>query len=303
MSDPALAVALGAAALAAALLWLALRTRAGAAPGARGGAPGAADAPAPPGWRLVRPVVEPVAALIDPWLPRALRRAAGGLLRRADLDRTIDPARLSALVAVCAAIAAGATSALLAGLPWLDPSGLRQGAVAALAALAGGAFPLARVRDRAQRRRRAIVRALPFALDVIVLAVEAGANVTGALQHAVDKGAPGPLRSELDRVLRDVRTGRSRADALHALADRVDLPAVRGWVAALVAAERQGSSLGPILRAQAEQRRDERFQAAEKLAATAPVRLLLPLLLFMFPCTFVLLFFPVVVRLIQEGVL
>jgi tight adherence protein C len=87
------------------------------------------------------------------------------------------------------------------------------------------------------------------------------------------------------------------------MAHRLDLPAVSNWVAALVGAEKQGSSLGPILRAQAEQRRQERFQLAEKLAMKAPVKMLFPLLIFIFPCTFVLLLFPVVVRLLQEGVL
>ena len=100
-----------------------------------------------------------------------------------------------------------------------------------------------------------------------------------------------------------VRAGRSRADAMRAMADRLDLPAVGSWVSALVAAERHGSGLGPILRAQAEQRRQERFQRAEKLAMKAPVKMLFPLLVFIFPCTFVLLGFPVVVRLIEEGLL
>ena len=70
-----------------------------------------------------------------------------------------------------------------------------------------------------------------------------------------------------------------------------------------MSAERHGSGLGPILRAQAEQRRQERFQQAEKLAMKAPVKMLFPLLVFIFPCTFVLLFFPIVVRLLEEGVL
>jgi tight adherence protein C len=157
--------------------------------------------------------------------------------------------------------------------------------------------------ERRAARLRSIARSLPFYLDVITLSVESGANLTGALQHAVAKGPPGPLRAELERVLRDVRAGRTRADALRAMADRLELAPVTSWVAALVAAERHGSSLGPILRSQAEQRRQERFQQAEKLAMKAPVKMLFPLLVFIFPCTFVLLGFPIVVRLLEEGLL
>jgi tight adherence protein C len=197
---------------------------------------------------------------------------------------------------------------------WAGPAGVGAGAQEAvspqrigLVLVAVGAigawWPLSWLRGRRSARLRAIVRALPFCLDLITLSIESGANLTGALQHAVAKGPPGALRVELERVLRDVRAGRGRAEALRAMAERLDLPAVTSWVAALVSAERHGSGLGPILRAQAEQRRQERFLAAEKLAMKAPVKMLLPLLAFIFPCTFVLLFFPVVVRLFEEGLL
>ena len=104
-------------------------------------------------------------------------------------------------------------------------------------------------------------------------------------------------------MLEEVKTGRSRSEAMRAMAERIDLPAVTHWVAAMISAQQQGSSLGPLMRAQAEQRRQERFLHAEKLAMKAPVKMLFPLLVFIFPCTFLLLFFPVVVRLLQEGVL
>ena len=163
-------------------------------------------------------------------------------------------------------------------------------------AIVGGYLPLSWLRDRIASRSRRIAKALPFYLDVITLAIEAGSNMTGALQHAADKGPQGPMGEELQRVLRDVRAGRTRADALRSLAERLRMPAISQWVAAVLAAERQGSSLGPILRAQAEQRRMERFLRAEAMALKAPVKMLFPLMTCIFPCTFVIVFFPVVVR-------
>jgi tight adherence protein C len=146
-----------------------------------------------------------------------------------------------------------------------------------------------------------VLRELPFYLDVITLAVESGLNLGSALAQAVDKGPRGPLRIELGRVLRDLRAGRSRQEALRAMAERLAIPAIGSLVAALLVAEKQGVSLGPVLRAQAEQRRAERFLRAEKLAMEAPVKMLPPLLVFVFPCTFVMLLFPVASRLLQEG--
>jgi tight adherence protein C len=87
------------------------------------------------------------------------------------------------------------------------------------------------------------------------------------------------------------------------LSERLKMPAIANWVAAVLTAERQGSSLGPILRAQAEQRRTERFLRAEAMALKAPVKMLFPLMTCIFPCTFVIVFFPVVVRIVYEGIL
>src|SRR5690606_36424132 len=118
-----------------------------------------------------------------------------------------------------------------------------------------------------------------------------------------DRGPPGALRDEFAQLLGDLRAGRPRDEALRALALRAQLPAISNLVAALGVAHKQGASLGPILRAQAEQRRTERFLRAEKLAMEAPVKMLLPLVLFIFPGTFAVLLFPVVSRLLAEGVL
>jgi tight adherence protein C len=294
MSELDLILVLGAAALAAALAWLALRATLASVPleDRRW-----RDRP-PLAWRIGWPVLRPLAALLAPVLPPRWRAAQARMLRQGGLDLALDAAHVSAACLLAALALAGAT--------WLAldaANGAATGPAALAAAVLGLAWPLSWLRRRRDARLRAIGRALPFYLDVVTLSVESGANLTGALRHAVAKGPTGPLRAELERVLRDVQTGRPRADALRAMADRLELPAVGSWVAALVAAERHGAGLGPILRAQAEQRREERFQQAEKAAMKAPVKMLFPLLVFIFPCTFVLLGFPVVVRLLEEGLL
>lgn len=312
MSDSAPLLVLAAAAASAVLAWLVARRLVLSVP-----AEDRRWRDAPPlAWRLAWPVLRVLGGLVAPMVPGPLRVSFSRTLRQAGLDLALDPQHLVAavlLAGTCAAgIAAFAWPVLLDGLSLQRLSrdlgaargpGASAWLAAACAAAAGAAWPIAWVRERRAARLRAIGRALPFFLDVITLSVESGANLTGAIGHAVGKGPPGPLRAELERVLRDVRAGRTRADALRGMAERLELPAVSSWVAALVSAERHGSGLGPILRAQAEQRREERFQRAEKLAMRAPVKMLFPLLVFVFPCTFLLLAFPVVVRLVEEGLL
>ncbi|HWS74325.1 MAG TPA: type II secretion system F family protein [Quisquiliibacterium sp.] len=246
-------------------------------------------------WRLAWPLTQPVAAHLGAWLSARSRQVQLERLRRAGLEHTLSPEQFIA-GRVVAALAAGAFAAAV----W-SPRGAPPLALLAGAAALGYWLPASWLRDGIEARRRAVLRELPFYLDVITLAVESGLNLPVALAQAVDKGPRGPLRVELGRVLRDLKAGRPRAEALRAFSDRLSTPAVSSLVAALLVAEKQGSSLGPVLRAQAEQRRNERFLRAEKLAMEAPVKMLPPLLVFVFPCTFLILLFPVASRFLEEG--
>ncbi len=176
----------------------------------------------------------------------------------------------------------------------------------AVAALIGGAlgfhYPDIWLRDHTKARNLALLKALPFFLDIVTLSVESGLNLTGALQKAVDRCPPGPLMVEVNRVLREIRGGKPRIEALRALADRLDYAPISSLVSALIQGELMGSSLGPILRAQSDQRRTERFLRAEKLAMEAPVKMLGPLIMFIFPCTFIVLGFPIVMKFMQSGI-
>jgi tight adherence protein C len=172
-----------------------------------------------------------------------------------------------------------------------------------LGALLGALYPVLWIAEKRARRRRRIIKDLSTYLDFITLSVEAGLNLTGALSQAAEKGPQGPLGQELARLLRDLRAGLPRADALRRLAERIDLPQISSLVGALVQADRIGASLGPTLRAQAAQRRDERFQRAEKLALEAPVKMMAPLVMFFFPLIFLLIAYFIAVKVMQAGLL
>lgn len=163
--------------------------------------------------------------------------------------------------------------------------------------LAGGLFgmwyPTQWVRDQVTRRHHLITRALPYNLDLLTLSVEAGLDFTGALGKVVEKGKEGPLREELSMVLKQLKMGKTREESLRSMVARVDLPPLTSFVNALIQADRMGTSLGKVLRIQSTQLRIDRTQRAEKLAGEAPVKMLGPLVLCIFPTVFMVLFGPI----------
>lgn len=172
-----------------------------------------------------------------------------------------------------------------------------------LAAVFGFFFPEIWLQDMRKRRENEITKAMPVYLDFISMSVEAGLNFTGALTQSMEKGPRGALRNEFAIVMRDLRAGLSRTDALQRMADRIDVRDVTTFVRAVIQAEKLGSSMKKVLQVQAEQRRNERFQRAEKKAMEAPIKLVGPLIIFIFPVTFIILGFPIIMKFLNEGLL
>ncbi len=162
-------------------------------------------------------------------------------------------------------------------------------------------YPDIWVRDIRKKQVDSILRTLPTYLDFICMAVQAGLNFSGAIDQARKKAAAGPLVIEFGIVNRDLRAGVKRSAALQRMAERLDIHEVTSFVNAVVQAEKMGASLGDVLHIQAEQRRSERFMRAEKKAMEAPVKLIGPLVIFIFPTTFIVLAFPIVMKFIQQG--
>ncbi|MCP3668886.1 MAG: type II secretion system F family protein [Gammaproteobacteria bacterium] len=169
-----------------------------------------------------------------------------------------------------------------------------------LAPLGGYLFPLVWLSDTRKKRHKGVIKALPVYLDFITMAIEAGLNLSGAIQQAMQKGPTGPLRNEFAIVMRDLRSGATRAEAFKRMAERLDISEITSFVNALVQAERMGGSMATTMRIQSEQRRNERFQRAEKQAMQAPVKLIFPLIVFIFPVTFIILGFPILMKFLHS---
>ena len=158
------------------------------------------------------------------------------------------------------------------------------------------AYPLIWLRGTLKRRHLSIMRALPFVLDLLTLSVEAGMDFMGALQRNCERRKLDPLNEELIRMTREIQVGTPRRVALRNMADRVRQPDLKGVAHALIQADELGVSIGSILRIQSDQLRGRRFDRAEKLANEAPVKMLGPLLLCIFPAVLVILLMPILMQ-------
>jgi tight adherence protein C len=169
-----------------------------------------------------------------------------------------------------------------------------------LLAMAGGFFlPDLWLQEHDQRRRRGIMRELPDLLDLLSACMNAGLGFEQAVAVILERGRQGALYSELSEMMRTIRMGLSRQDALQALARRVDEQDFTTFVTALVQAERLGVSISATLKTQSVQLRQKRSQLVEKLALEAPIKLLFPLIAFIFPVVFLILFGPIIVRFMR----
>lgn len=161
-------------------------------------------------------------------------------------------------------------------------------------------YPTFWLKKAMQNRHRAIQRSLPFVMDLLTLSVEAGMDFMSALQRNVERRKIDALGEELIRVIREIQLGKTRKESLRNMSDRVNLPDLRSVVNALIQADELGVSIGSILRIQATQIRQRRFEHAEKLANEAPVKMLFPLMFFIFPSVFLILMGPVIVQMLNQ---
>ncbi len=245
-------------------------------------------------WRIFRPVIQVLAAYNQRLNQDRLNRRYRDRLTISGNPLHLIPVEFLAIQELCALIG------VLVGL--LLTLSLNFTPIMPVILGIGGFFlPSIKLNQTIVTRKRQLFNALPFCMDLLTLSVEAGLNFTAALEKVVQKGPKTPLRDELDRMLQDLRLGVSRRDALAGLAQRTDMYEIRAFTSALIQADKLGAPLGEALRTQSDIRRTERFQRAEKAAQEAPVKMLFPLLFFIFPAVFIVILVPIILKFVVEG--
>jgi tight adherence protein C len=236
--------------------------------------------------RTVDPLRDSVAGLVLKLNPRTSTEAISLRLLGAGLGRRVTPTTFLASKGLLAATGA------FVGVMFSSMAGSSTGLLLTLGLTAGCFFaPDYFVTLKARARRERIKADLPDALDLLAVSVEAGLGFDGAIAK-ITEHMDGPLADEFSLTLGEMRIGESRQDALKRMADRVDAPELSTFTRAIIQADQLGTSLGRILRVQAADSRMRRQAAAEEKAMKAPIKMLFPTVLFIFPAIFLVILGP-----------
>jgi len=157
-------------------------------------------------------------------------------------------------------------------------------------------FPQLWLDEQIKKRQLEIRKAMPDALDLLTICVEAGLGFDAAMSNVAEKWE-NELSLAFARAIREIQLGKLRREALKSMADRIDLAEMSSFVAAIIQSETLGVSMAKVLRIQAEQMRMRRRQYAEELAHQAPVKMLIPMITFIFPSIFIVLMTPAILRI------
>ena len=165
--------------------------------------------------------------------------------------------------------------------------------------LLGVLMPKVWLDNRIRLRQKEILKSLPDAFDLVTTCVEAGLGLEAALGRVAEK-VRGPFGEELTLMLHDVALGKLRRDALREVADRTGVPDLTSFINAVIQAETMGTSIAAVLRVQADQMRIKRRQRAEQEAQAAPIKMMFPLVLFIFPTMFIVILGPAAISIYDQ---
>ena len=178
-------------------------------------------------------------------------------------------------------------------------SGIMSVLILGTCAVFGLIMPKVWLDNRVRYRQKEILKSLPDAFDLITVCVEAGLGLEAALARVAEK-VEGPFGEELNIMLREVALGKLRREAMRELSDRTGVPDLTSFINAVVQAETMGTSIAAVLRVQAEQMRTKRRQRAEQQAQAAPIKMMFPLVLCIFPTLFIVILGPAGISIYEQ---
>lgn len=246
--------------------------------------------------RVILPFFNRIGQFSSRFTPQATLESARKRLEMAGNPMQMDPAFFLAMRGVLAALFGGIVFFVFA----VGKRNWAQGLVLTAVFLAiGFYFPDLWLTSRMHRRQKSIFRAMPDALDLLTICVEAGLGFDAAMSKVHEKW-DNDLALELGRVIQEIRLGKLRRDALRDMADRLGVPEMTSFVAAVIQSEQLGVSMARVLRIQSDQMRVRRRQMVEEEAHRAPIKMVFPIGLLIFPSILIILLGPAAMLLMRS---
>ncbi len=249
--------------------------------------------------RVIYPLARKFGEIAIRFTPQNAIQTTAHKLELAGSPRGIDPTIFWASRFVCAAIFGGLLLFVFTiGAPNWEWS--RKLLIVSLFVAFGFYLPELLLTSRIQRRQKEIRKAMPDALDLLTICVEAGLGFDGAMQKVYEKW-DNELGRAFGRVIREIQLGKLRREALRDMADRMGIAEMTSFVAAVIQSEQLGVSMAKVLRIQSDQMRIKRRQLAEEEAHKAPIKMLIPMALLIFPSICIVLMTPALLMLARSA--
>jgi len=247
--------------------------------------------------RVIIPVVRRIGEFSARFTPQKAIQDTARRLELAGNPWPIDAATFLAIRFILAVVLAGFLIAVVIISPPSNPSDnfIYIGG----AAFAGFFLPHLMLTSRIARRQKEIRKAMPDALDLLTICVEAGLGFDAAMSKVSEKWE-NELSLAFARVIREVQLGKVRRDALKDMSDRLGIAEMTSFVAAIIQSEQLGVSMAKVLRIQSDQMRVKRRQRAEEEAHKAPVKMIIPMALLIFPSIMIIILTPAAMQIMQS---
>lgn len=244
--------------------------------------------------RVFKPLSEKIAAVVAKRTPAGAKAAIRKKLVQAGETKTVnDFLAMKGMTAIGMPL-------VLGGLFLLGKAPIKNALPVVIFALVFGyIFPDFQLKSKIAKRQKEVQKSLPDVLDLLTVSIEAGLGFDQAVGKLIEKMS-GAITAEFSRMIQEVRMNKPRKDALRDMSDRVDLPELSSFIAALIQADQLGVSIANVLRIQSEQMRIKRRQRAEEQAQKASLKMLFPLIFFIFPAMFIVLLGPAVIQVLDS---
>ncbi|MBN2047676.1 MAG: type II secretion system F family protein [Anaerolineaceae bacterium] len=251
--------------------------------------------------RVIYPMARKLGEFAMRFTPQNVLESTKTKIEHSGMGGSIDPTMLLAARFI-ASLFLGGFFAFIFSIGSLSLPVLMKLVLIAFGAILGFYLPNLLLQSRINRRQKNILRALPDALDLLTICVEAGLGFDAAMAKVSEKWQT-DLSLEFARVNREIQLGKTRRDALRDMATRLGVAELTSFVAAVIQSEQLGVSLAKVLRIQADQMRIRRRQYAEQEAHKAPLKMLIPMILLIFPALLLVLLIPAAFQLLNSAVM